>query len=179
MTWSQSRRHGRYGEFNSPDRASDRMISLDQIDRRLLAILQQDATVPIAELAERVGLSQTPCWKRVKRLQDSGVITARVALIDRDALDLPLTVFVAVKTGRHDEDWLATFAAGAKALPEVIEFYRMSGEVDYLLKVVVRDIAAYDRFYRRLIATAPLTDVSSSFAMEQIKFTTALPISMG
>ena len=130
------------------------MISLDQIDRRLLAILQQDATVPIAELAERVGLSQTPCWKRVKRLQDSGVITARVALIDRDALDLPLTVFVAVKTGRHDEDWLATFAAGAKALPEVVEFYRMSGDVDYLLKVVVRDIAAYDRFYRRLIATA-------------------------
>jgi len=155
------------------------MISLDQIDRRLLAILQQDATVPIAELAERVGLSQTPCWKRVKRLQDGGVITARVALIDREALDLSLTVFVAVKTGRHDEDWLATFAAGAKALPEVVEFYRMSGEVDYLLKVVVRDIAAYDRFYRRLIATAPLTDVSSSFAMEQIKFTTALPIQTG
>ena len=155
------------------------MISLDQIDRRLLAILQQDATTPIAELAERVGLSQTPCWKRVKRLQDNGVITARVALIDREALDLSLTVFVAVKTGRHDEEWLAAFAAGAKALPEVIEFYRMSGDVDYLLKVVVRDIAAYDRFYRRLIATAPLTDVSSSFAMEQIKFTTALPIHTG
>jgi Lrp/AsnC family transcriptional regulator len=155
------------------------MISLDQIDRRLLAILQQDATVPIAGLAERVGLSQTPCWKRVKRLQDNGVITARVALIDREALDLGLTVFVAVKTGRHDEAWLETFANGAKALPEVVEFYRMSGDVDYLLKVVVRDIAAYDRFYRRLIATAPLTDVSSSFAMEQIKFTTALPIAMG
>lgn len=152
------------------------MISLDQIDRRLLAILQQDATVPIAELAERVGLSQTPCWKRVKRLQDGGVITARVALVDREALDLPLTVFVAVKTGRHDEQWLALFAEGAKALPEVVEFYRMSGDVDYLLKVVVRDIAAYDRFYRRLIATAPLSDVSSSFAMEQIKFTTALPV---
>jgi Lrp/AsnC family transcriptional regulator len=152
------------------------MIDLDQIDRRLLAILQEDATVAIAELAERVGLSQTPCWKRVKRLQDAGVITARVALLNRESLDLGLTVFVAVKTGRHDEDWLETFAAGAKSLPEVVEFYRMSGDVDYLLKVVVRDIAAYDRFYKRLIATAPLTDVSSSFAMEQIKFTTALPI---
>lgn len=152
------------------------MIDLDHIDRRLLAILQEDATVPIAELAERVGLTQTPCWKRVKRLQESGVITARVALLDREALDLPLTVFVAVRTGRHDEDWLNLFASGAKALPEVVEFYRMSGDVDYLLKVVVKDIAAYDRFYKRLIATAPLSDVSSSFAMEQIKFTTALPI---
>ena len=154
------------------------MIDLDHIDRRLLAILQEDATVPIAELADRVGLSQTPCWKRVKRLQDSGVITAKVALLDRDALDLGLTVFVAVKTGRHDEEGLNAFAAGARALPEVIEFYRMSGDVDYLLKVVVRDITAYDRFYKRLIATAPLTDVSSSFAMEQIKFTTALPINL-
>lgn len=152
------------------------MIDLDHIDRRLLAILQEDATVPIAELAERVGLTQTPCWKRVKRLQESGVITARVALLDREALDLPLTVFVAVRTGRHDEDWLNLFASGAKALPEVVEFYRMSGDVDYLLKVVVKDIAAYDRFYRRLIAIAPLDDVSSSFAMEQIKFTTALPL---
>ena len=152
------------------------MIDLDQIDRRLLAILQEDATVPIAELAERVGLSQTPCWKRVRRLQDAGVITARVALLDREALDLGLTVFVAVKTGRHDEGWLTLFAAGASALPEVVEFYRMSGDVDYLLKVVVKDIAAYDRFYKRLIATAPLTDVSSSFAMEQMKYTTALPV---
>lgn len=152
------------------------MIDLDHIDRRLLAILQEDATVPIADLAERVGLTQTPCWKRIKRLQDAGVIMARVALLDREALDLPLTVFVAVKTGRHDEEWLKLFAEGAKALPEVIEFYRMSGEVDYLLKVVVKDIAAYDRFYKRLIATAPLSDVSSSFAMEQIKFTTALPV---
>lgn len=155
------------------------MISLDQIDRRLLAILQQDATVPIAELAERVGLSQTPCWKRVKRLQDAGVITARVALIDRDALDLSLTVFVAVKTGRHDEAWLETFANGAKALPEVVEFYRMSGDVDYLLKVVTTDIDGYDRFYKKLIATAShLTGVSSAFSMEQIKYSTALPLEL-
>lgn len=151
-------------------------LQLDQIDRRILAILQQDSTIPIAEMASRVGLSQTPCWKRVKRLQDSGVITGRVALLDPHALDLGLTVFVSVKTGRHDEDWLKTFASGASALPEVVEFFRLSGETDYLLKIVVRDIAAYDRFYKRLIATAPMTDVSSSFAMEQIKYTTALPL---
>ncbi|WP_269715590.1 Lrp/AsnC family transcriptional regulator [Caulobacter sp. NIBR2454] len=151
-------------------------MEFDTIDRRLMAILQEDATVPVAELAERVGLSQTPCWKRVKRLQDAGVITKRVALLDREALGLSLTVFVAIRTNRHDEEWLTTFAAGARSLPEVVELYRMSGEVDYLMKVIVKDIGAYDRFYKRLIATAPLTDVSSSFAMEQIKFTTALPV---
>jgi Lrp/AsnC family transcriptional regulator len=151
-------------------------VELDSTDRKLLAILQEDATVPVAELAERVGLSQTPCWKRVKRLQDAGVISRRVALVDAEAVGLSLIVFVAVRTSRHDEDWLQAFARGARALPEVMEFYRMSGEVDYLLKVVVSDMAAYDRFYKRLIATAPLADVSSSFAMEQIKFTTALPV---
>ncbi len=149
---------------------------LDATDRRILRELQLDATVPIAELAERVGLSQTPCWKRVKRLTDAGIIERRVALVDRERLDLGLVVFVGVRTDRHDEAWLAQFARGASALPEVVEFYRMTGETDYLLKVVVRDIAAYDRFYKRLIATAPLADVSSSFAMEQIKFTTALPV---
>ncbi|MET0295340.1 MAG: Lrp/AsnC family transcriptional regulator [Phenylobacterium sp.] len=151
-------------------------MDFDTIDRRLMAILQDDATTPIAELAERVGLSQTPCWKRVKRLQDAGVITKRVALLDRDALGLGLTVFVAIRTNRHDEEWLEAFATGARGLPEVVELYRMSGEVDYLMKVIVKDIAAYDRFYKRLISTAPLSDVSSSFAMEQIKFTTALPV---
>ena len=150
----------------------------DAIDRRLLAILQRDATTPISELAERVGLSQTPCWKRLKRLQESGVISAKVALLERDLLGLSLTVFVAVRTNRHDQEWLEAFARGARALPEVMECYRMSGEVDYLLKVVVRDIAAYDQFYRRLIATSSLSDVSSSFAMEQIKFTTALPLDL-
>ncbi|MNU29746.1 Leucine-responsive regulatory protein [compost metagenome] len=152
------------------------MPNLDLIDRRILSLLQEDATLPIAEIAERVGLSQTPCWKRLKRLQEMGVVTKRVALIDRDAVDLQLVVFVAVSTGRHDDAWLQDFASAAAALPEVVEFYRLSGEVDYLLKVIVKDIAAYDRFYKRLIATAPLTNVSSSFAMEQIKFTTALPI---
>jgi Lrp/AsnC family transcriptional regulator len=149
---------------------------LDPIDRRILRELQADATLPIAELAERAGLSQTPCWKRVKRLEADGVIERRVALLDRERLDLGLVVFVAVRAARHDEAWLNDFARGASALPEVTEFYRMSGETDYLLKVVVRDIAAYDRFYKRLIAVVPLGDVSSSFAMEQIKFTTALPL---
>lgn len=149
---------------------------LDSIDRRILRELQADATISIADLAQIVGLSQTPCWKRVKRLTDEGVIERRVALLDREKLDLGLVVFVSIRTARHDEAWLAAFAKGASALPEVVEFYRMSGETDYLLKVVVSDIGAYDRFYKRLIATAELGDVSSSFAMEQIKFTTALPL---
>lgn len=149
---------------------------MDPTDRRILRELQADATIPVAELAERVGLSQTPCWKRVKRLTDEGVIERKVALLDRDKLDLGLVVFVSVRTSRHDEAWIADFAKGAAAFPEVVEFYRLAGEADYLLKVVVSDISAYDRFYKRLIATAPLNDVSSAFAMEQIKFTTALPL---
>ncbi|CAN5375346.1 Lrp/AsnC family transcriptional regulator [soil metagenome] len=149
---------------------------LDPIDRRLLRELQADATLSIADLAEIVGLSQTPCWKRIKRLTDDGVIERRVALLDREKLDLRLVVFVSIRTARHDDAWLTGFAKNASALPEVVEFYRMSGETDYLLKVVVSDIGAYDRFYKRLIATAQLGDVSSSFAMEQIKFTTALPL---
>ena len=151
-------------------------IVLDAIDRRLLRELQADATLPLAELAERAGLSQTPCWKRVKRLTEAGYVARRVALLDRDLLDLGLIVFVAIRTSRHDQDWLDAFAKGAAGLPEVMEFYRLSGDTDYLLKVVVKDIAAYDAFYKRLIATAPLADVSSSFAMEEIKATTALPI---
>jgi len=149
---------------------------LDPIDRRILRELQRDATVPIADLALHVGLSQTPCWKRVKRLTDAGVITRRVALLDRTKLDLGLAVFVSVKTSRHDQEWLDSFAKTAAAMPEVVEFYRLSGDTDYLLKVLVKDIAAYDAFYKRLIAAVPLSDVSSSFAMEQIKYTTALPV---
>jgi Lrp/AsnC family transcriptional regulator len=149
---------------------------LDPIDRRILRELQRDATVPIADLALHVGLSQTPCWKRVKRLTDAGVISRRVALIDRAKVDLGLAVFVSVKTSRHDQEWLDSFAKAAAAMPEVVEFYRLSGDVDYLLKVLVKDIAAYDAFYKRLIAAVPLSDVSSSFAMEQIKYTTALPV---
>ena len=151
-------------------------LILDSIDRRILRELQRDATVPIAELAQIVGLSQTPCWKRVKRLSDSGVILKRVALLDHAKLDLGLAVFVSVRTSRHDQEWLDAFAAAASAMPEVLEFYRLSGDTDYLLKVLVKDIAAYDAFYRKLITAVPLSDVSSAFAMEQIKSTTALPI---
>ena len=151
-------------------------VVLDQTDRRILRELQTDATLPVAQLAERAFVSQTPCWKRVKRLTEAGVIEKRVAILNRDSLDLSLVVFVAVRTSHHDEEWLHAFAKAAAAFPEVVEFYRMSGETDYLLKVVVKDIAAYDAFYKRLIAAVPLENVSSSFAMEQIKFTTALPI---
>lgn len=151
-------------------------LVLDPIDRRILRELQRDATVPIADLALHVGLSQTPCWKRVKRLTDAGVITRRVALLAREKLDLGLVVFVSVKTNRHDQEWLDAFARAAATMPEVVEFYRLSGDTDYLLKVLVKDIAAYDAFYKRLIAAVPLSDVSSAFAMEQIKYTTALPV---
>ena len=151
-------------------------IVLDAIDRGILCELQKDATIAIADLAQRVGLSQTPCWKRIKRLTDAGVITKRVALLDRAKLDLGLAVFVSVRTNRHDQEWLDAFAGAAASMPEVVEFYRLSGDTDYLLKVRVKDIAAYDAFYRRLIARVPLADVSSAFAMEQIKSTTALPV---
>ncbi len=151
-------------------------LVLDAIDRRILRELQRDATIAIADLAQRVGLSQTPCWKRIKRLTDAGVITKRVALLDREKLDLGLVVFVSVRTSRHDQEWLDAFAAAAVSLPEIVEFYRLSGDTDYLLKVLVKDIGAYDAFYRKLIATVPLSDVSSAFAMEQIKSTTALPV---
>lgn len=151
-------------------------LVLDAIDRRILRELQRDATVAIADLAQRVGLSQTPCWKRIKRLTDAGIITQRVALLDRSKLDLGLAVFVSVRTNRHDQAWLDAFAGAAASMPEVVEFYRLSGDTDYLMKVLVRDISAYDAFYKRLIAAVPLSDVSSAFAMEQIKSTTALPI---
>lgn len=151
-------------------------LVLDTIDRRILRELQKDATIAISDLALRVGLSQTPCWKRIRRLTDAGVITRRVALLDRDKLNLGLAVFVSIRTNRHDGEWLDAFATAAGSMPEVVEFYRLSGDTDYLLKVLVKDIAAYDAFYKRLIAAVPLSDVSSAFAMEQIKYTTALPV---
>ncbi|USI73151.1 Lrp/AsnC family transcriptional regulator [Sphingomonas morindae] len=151
-------------------------VVLDATDRRLMALLQEDADMPIAALAERIGLSPTPCWKRIKRLERAGVIERRVALLNRERLGLGVTVFVAVRTAHHNEEWLTRFAEGVAAIPEVVEFYRMSGEVDYLLKVVARDIPDYDRIYRKLTKVAELHDVSSSFAMQEIKSTTALPL---
>lgn len=149
---------------------------LDATDRRILAQLQADAALSLAELADRVGLSPTPCWKRVRRLEADGVIRARVALLDPEAVGLGVTAFVAVKAGAHDEAWLTRFNEGVARIPEVVELYRMAGDTDYLLKVVCRDIAHYDRIYKRLIRVAPMGDVSSSFAMERMKATTILPL---
>ncbi|MCZ7565063.1 MAG: Lrp/AsnC family transcriptional regulator [Burkholderiales bacterium] len=148
----------------------------DRIDKRILALLQENASLSLQEIAAKVSLSPTPCWRRIQQLRSRGVIRRQVAILDPAAVNVPITVFVMVRTNQHNAAWLERFAKGVAALPEVVEFYRMSGEVDYLLRVVVPDIAGYDVFYKKLIKTAELFDVSSSFAMEQIKFTTALPL---
>lgn len=154
------------------------MHDLDKFDCAILAALQADGTLSIAALSEKVGLSSTPCWKRLKRLEEEGYIESRVAIVNRLKVGLPVTVFVSIKTTEHDEKWLNRFAAAVVALPEVQEFHRMSGNVDYLLKVVTTDIGGYDRFYKKLIKAANLSGVSSAFSMEQIKFTTALPLEL-
>ena len=150
--------------------------TVDAHDLRLLALLQDDATLSIAELAERIHLSSNACWKRVKRLEAEGVIRRRVALLDAARLGAGVTVFVTVRAAEHSETWLAEFAAVVRTLPEVVEFYRMSGEIDYLLKIQVADIAAYDRVYKALIRSVRLSDVSSAFAMEEMKHTTCIPL---
>jgi Lrp/AsnC family transcriptional regulator len=149
---------------------------MDRIDKKILAQLQEDSTPSLAQLAQRVGLSTTPCWRRVQKLERDGIIKARVTLLDRDHLNLGVDVFVAIKTNQHTAQWLEKFARVVAEFPEVVEFYRMSGDIDYLMRVVVPDIAAYDSFYRRLIREVDITDVSSSFAMERLKYTTALPL---
>jgi len=149
---------------------------MDAIDRKILAVIQEDASLSVAEIGSRVGLSSTPCWKRIQRLEAEGVITRRVALIDPGKIGLGITVFVSIETGDHSQNWLARFAEVVGAMPEVMEFYRMAGDVDYMLRVVVPDIAGYDTFYKKLIATVSLKNVTSRFAMERIKSTTALPI---
>jgi len=149
---------------------------LDAIDRKILTVLQQDASLSVAEIGDRVGLSSTPCWKRIQRLEADGVITRRVALVDQDKIGLGLSVFVSIESGDHSDAWLKTFADAVSAMPEVIEFYRMAGDVDYMLRVVVADMRAYDQFYKKLIGTVPLKNVTSRFAMEKIKSVTALPV---
>lgn len=150
---------------------------LDRIDRRILGLLQNDASLSTAEVAETVGLSTTPCWRRIQNLERSGYLGRRVALLDRERLNVGVDVFVSIRAGQHTADWLEHFARAISALPEVMEFYRMSGDVDYLMRVVVPDIAAYDAFYKRLIAAVDnIADVSSSFAMQRIKYTTELPL---
>lgn len=155
------------------------MKSLDATDRQILHLLQQDADMPMARLAEAVHLSPTPCWRRVQRLKDEGIIRRQVALLDAARLNLGVTVFVTVKTNRHSQAWFEQFQAAVTQIPEVVEFFRMSGDVDYLLKVVVPDIATYDTVYKRLIRTADLFDVSSSFAMKgRLKRNTCISLSI-
>ncbi|HWE06018.1 MAG TPA: Lrp/AsnC family transcriptional regulator [Rhizomicrobium sp.] len=149
---------------------------MDVIDRRIVAALQEDASLSFAEVGKRVGLSPTPCWKRIQRLEEDGVILRRVAVIDPDKVGLGTTVFVSIETGEHSKEWLEHFAEIVCAMPEVMEFYRMAGDVDYMLRVVTTDIHGYDAFYKRLIEAVPLKNVTSRFAMERIKSTTVLPL---
>ncbi|AVX05049.1 Lrp/AsnC family transcriptional regulator [Maritalea myrionectae] len=149
---------------------------LDKIDRKILALLQKDATMPVAEIGRKVGLSTTPCWRRIQKMEEDGVIKRRVAVLDPAKVNAGVTVFVSVRTNQHNDAWLKKFASVVEAHDEVVEFYRMSGDVDYVLRVVVPDIAHYDRFYQKLISEMSMSDVSSAFAMEQIKYTTALPL---
>ncbi len=151
---------------------------IDKIDRKLLSLLQEDCTLSLQALADAVNLTTTPCWKRLKRLEEEGILLGRVALLDADKLGLGLTAFVLIKTQHHSSDWYNRFVSEVSGMPEVLGFWRMAGEYDYLMRVQVADMKRYDEFYKRLVNSVPgLSDVTSSFAMEQIKFTTALPIS--
>lgn len=152
------------------------MRTIDDMDRRILAHLQKDASIPLDDLGARVGLSRNACWRRIKALEESGVIRSRVTLLDPEALGLGLTVFIFVRTSRHEPDWLDKFARATRAMPEILGAYRMSGDLDYLIRARVADVAGYDRLYRALIRKVEMSDVSSSFVMEEIKETTELPL---
>jgi Lrp/AsnC family transcriptional regulator, cysteine-sensing transcriptional activator len=149
---------------------------MDAIDRKIVALLQDDASLSLAQIAHRVGLSQSPCWKRIQRLEKNGVILKRVALVSPESIGMGLTVFVSIETGDHSTAWLSKFAQTVTAMPEVMEFHRMAGDIDYMLRVSVPNMQAYDAFYKRLIDTMPLKNVTSRFAMERIKSTTAYPL---
>jgi Lrp/AsnC family transcriptional regulator len=149
---------------------------MDRTDIKILAILQEDASLPVAEVAARVNLSQTPCWRRIQRLEAQGVIEKKVALLNPEAVGLGISVFVEIEARDHSPDWLARFGETVAAMPEVMEVYRMAGDVDYLLRVAVGSMAEYDEFYRRLIDEVPLKNVTSRFAMERVKSTTAFPL---
>ena len=151
-------------------------ISLDLVDRKILHFLQHDASLTIKELARKVHLSPTPCWKRIQRMEENGVIRSRVALLDAEKVDRGITVFLAIKTDKHNAEWSNRFAEVMSSFPEIVEIYRMSGEVDYLIRIVVPDIPAYDALYKNIIGKIDLTDMTSMFAMEQMKYTTALPV---
>ena len=149
---------------------------MDRLDKKILTLLQEDATLAVTDVAKRVGLSTTPCWRRIQKLEEDGFITRRVVVLDPQKINLGVTVFVSIRTGSHSAEWLRRFSEVVQELPEVMELYRMSGDVDYLMRVVVPDIAAYDTLYKRLISRIDISDVSSAFAMEQIKATTSLPL---
>lgn len=149
---------------------------MDRLDRKILRLLQEDSTLAVADIAKKVGLSTTPCWRRIQKLEEEGVIQRRVAILDPVKVNTRVNVFVSIRTNTHSMEWLKRFSEVIQEFPEVVEFYRMSGEIDYLLRVVVPDIAAYDAFYKRLILKIEIRDVSSAFAMEQIKNTTQLPL---
>jgi Lrp/AsnC family transcriptional regulator len=151
---------------------------MDATDKKILDLLQADAGLTVKQIAEQVALSATPCWKRIQKLEEQGFIRARVALLDPKKVNASVTVFVAIKTDQHSREWIERFNKAVTELPEVMEIYRMSGEIDYLLRVAVSSIEAYDQFYKKLIDRIELSNVTSSFAMEQIKYTTALPISV-
>ena len=148
----------------------------DSIDRRILACLQNNAETSLSELADRVGVSKTPCWRRIQRLEKDGYIERRVALLNAEKLNVGLTVFIAIRTDQHSQDWLQTFQKAVQDVPEILGVYRTTGDIDYLLHAVVPDVRAYDGLYQRLIARVPLSDVSSFFVMEDVKHTTALPL---
>ena len=149
---------------------------MDEVDRKLLALLQADATLAMAQLADQVGLSPTPVWKRVQKLEAAGVITRRVALVAPERVGVGLIVFVAIEAPEHSPEWMAGFARAVAALPEVMDAYRMAGEIDYMLRVAVPDMAEFDAFYKRLVAAVPLKNVTSRFSMETLKHTTAYPL---
>lgn len=149
---------------------------MDEVDRKLLDLLQQDSTLAMSDLADRVGLSPTPVWKRIQKMEQAGVITRRVALLDPERVGIGLIVFVAIEAMEHTQEWLRRFAEAVLGMPEIVEAYRMAGEVDYMLRVAVPDMAEFDTFYKRLIQIVPLKNVTSRFAMERLKSTTALPL---
>ena len=152
------------------------VAKIDRIDRKILNLLQEDCTMAVSEISSKVALSTTPCWRRIQRMEREGIISKRVALLDPKKINADVTAFVAVKTNQHNNKWLADFKNAVNSFPEVVEFYRMAGEIDYLIRVVVPDIAAFDKFYKNLIEKINLTDVSTSFSMEQIKYTTSMPL---
>jgi len=162
--------------MNDTPPPSEAVRRLDAIDRKILSVLQEDASLSVAQIGDSVGLSSTPCWKRIQRMEAEKVIVKRVALVDQDRLGLGLTVFVSVESAEHSDEWLQNFATAVSAMPEVMEFYRMAGDVDYMLRVVVADMRSYDAFYKKLISVVPLRNVTSRFAMEKIKSVTALPV---